>query len=1024
MKKKSSDYNVTRANGEQSEGFETSTVPAPASRFQTSQQAPSMVESSSKPEVETFVKKKVKSAGPTLRQEVVAEALGTKGVGGGAADGASAAAYGLRVMSFSGDAGSILGNASGTPAMRTEYQGTTRIDKRLSDANKDINFNASEQIMVEYDNIPPLAASESTVGYNGNPMNIAARSQKKTGYTPSEILYDRSLDFVEKDNFVFSTGQVVTQADVDYSAYPTKSYDEDLNETAIEIARGNFSPRAINVKLKKVNGHGIVSSFSVEEDDLSCNGETDQTVNAAATNHMIDLNKAELARQTIDANEGSPSMPHFNPLGRSVAQPTATVTYLQDLENVCGAEIYASYKFANKARAHFLSRTVKDGQQLVSPAIDALYGHLCGALDSDEIKTVFNDLSDGIFSTKGMKAGSAAILIPLFDSKGKYKTKGDLVNQPRGFKLHIQTADNNMDPFRCKKEFVAALNSIDAYSTIDHEYDPTAPVYITDNVRLIHPYSWAEALSFTRDNNGIKTYNSVAKRYYYNAGAGQNRYLVTMGDPLLNGIAHFMDLHANELAIQLFGDTWKTAGNGEEVEWTIPVVHSTTHFSLWDLLVCAATPYIIWERTNTMKDILDYEMYHEYPLLGNVRIKEANPLNAVNYGTIDPYKQMTTKVMLPSSSIRWKYPELFMTIGEDVMLPWYMNERSFSISGELTKSVLTPNFKAEFTTPVVRSGVKLAGLDDFFGMEVKDQLLVTDAIVRVPGNKTGAAFSGYIYKYDQQSDGIPVLRSDYVATLTAKDVYSTPRLLGWYFDAPAGTCSVIARQGLTPTVGKLLAMDQITLADMNASYRAIQYKGVYSSNETIIDRPLDVGSVNVNRAQSFAQVWGMERAGLAVKSVYFDLVLSLNEALRFNDEATTDPRVITLSDKSQFSPFVFGSYAVTGTGSNRHTSNTAYSINVADRPILFAPHLMMWTLIQKLPFVINPFENIDVTKPVADPFGIAYIFGLAGFMAANYDEELYNRANTFQTQGYGYISDPMTAASPVFKDSYIHTQIG
>lgn len=1018
---------IERSQAENAEKLDTVSVDAPSERFQDTQQRGDMAETTASPEASGFIKKKVKSHGAPLKQEVVAEALGVKGAGGNGVSGvASPSAFGLKVISFSGDTGTILGNASGTPSMGKSYQGDSRIDKRLSDANKDINYNASEQVMVEYDNIPPLAASESTVGYNGNPKNVAARSQKKTGFTPAEILYDRSLDFIEKDGFVYSAGQVVKQDGVEYGDYPTITRSADASEDVeFTASRGNYSPRTLEVKVKKINGRPVISSFQVLEDDISANTEQDVTVNASATNHLIDMNRAELSRQTIDADAGSPTSEHFNPLGRSVNQPTATVAWLQDLENVTGAEVYASYKFATKARAHFLSRTAKDGQALVSPAIDALYGHLTGALDSESIVAALGDLgADGYFSTKGIRHGSAAIMIPLFDSLGKYKTKGDLVNQPRGLKMHLQTADNNMDPFRVKKEFVAALNSIDAYSTIDHAYDPTAPVYIMDNVRLVHPYSWAKALKYHRDSDGVKVYDSTAFRYEYAAGSGLNSYVVTAADPILNGVSYFMDLHINEIYKALKG-----SDSDSEFTWSIPIVHSTTHFSLWDLLVCASTPYIIYERTNTMKDILDYEMFYKYPFTGNVRIAEANPLAGVNYGVMSPYSQMPVKEMLPSSSIRWKYPEMFAPVGEGYLAPYYFNERSFDFAQTTVgNSKLQANYSENFTTPVVRSGIKLSGLDDFFGMEVKDQLLITDRMTRIPGTSSGAAFAGCIYKYSQDSDGIPVLSKSFTDSITAQDVYATPRLLGWYADAPAGVCCSYAYDDGEPVVGDLVALGDIKLSDMKPSFRAIQYKGVYGANDVIVTRSLQVGSVNVNRAQSFVQQWGMYRAGFAYTSKFFDLVMSTNEAMAWVNYTATgeqgNPKFISLTEKAQFSPFVYGPYAVTGSGASRSTSNTAYSIDVEDRPILFSPHLMLWTVLQKLCFVINPFENTVSENPGCDPFGAAYLFGLAGFMAANYDEEVYNRANDYQNQGYGYTSDPMVAASPIFKDAYKYTQVG
>lgn len=313
-------------------------------------------------------------------------------------------------------------------------------------------------------------------------------------------------------------------------------------------------------------------------------------------------------------------------------------------------------------------------------------------------------------------------------------------------------------------------------------------------------------------------------------------------------------------------------------------------------------------------------------------------------------------------------------------------------------------------------------------MEVKDQLLITDRMVRLPFNRTLEPFKGYIYKYSQDSDGLIVANATNVAGSTAADYMATPRLCGWYFDAPATVCCVydgaLVKDVWTPALGRLAAANTIAIASVRPSYRAIQYKGVYGANEKIVTESLDVGSVSVNRAQAFTQVWGMKWAGFDVQSKYFDLVLSINQAIAYNNEVGTDPRFITLDERAQFSPFTFGPYAVETVGNTRVTTNTAKHADPNTTMILFSPHLMLWTLLQKLPFIINPFENSDDSRPAADPFGVAYIFGLAGFMSANYDEEIFNRANRVQNEGYGYTSDPMTSDSPIFKDAYSKTQIG
>lgn len=1008
MPKSYNKNSASRVDAEMNEKQPTMNVDAPSSRFQDRQQV-SNTEDATKMETPDsgFVKKKLEVGGSALRQEVASEIINAKSAG---APVMSPSTYGLKSLPFSGDTGTLLGDASGTPIMDKSAQGKTRVDKRLSDVNKDINYLASEQVAVAYQNVPPLAASEDTVGYNGTPKNIAVRSQKKSGLTSAEILFDRSLDFIEKDEFVFATGQVVKQEGVSYDDYPTKSFEygkfetadgielEDWHETTFSATRGNYAPNAIKVKVKRNSPTDVpyISSFEVIEDDFSCNNEDVATVNRASTNHKIDMNRAELARQTIDSDAGSPTSEHYNPLGRSVAQPTRTLAYLQDLENSTGATLFTAYKFANKAKMHYLKRTAKDGQDLVLPAIDALYGHLVGVNSRNELDRTFT-ADEGVFFNKaGMAAGSAALMIALFDSLRKYNTKADIVTQPRGLKMHLQTADNNLNPFRAKKEFISALNSIDVYSTIDRGYDAMSSVCITDNVRLVYPFSWRNMLKFTRTAPGARTYQSKVFTYYYAAGSGSNSYYIKCADPVLNGVAYFLDMHA----VKLFEALKPKNSNENEFELTIPTVHSTTHFSLWDLILCASAPYIIYERTNTMKDILDYEMFYKYPLQGNVEIMHADPLNCVNYTMARETGIITPGVMKPSSAIRWMWPEKFSNLGTHYLLPFYFSEDSYTKTEIGSIPALLDNGSRSISTPVIRSGVRLSYTDDYWNMSAKDNMLCMDIMVRAPFFKSGETFKGVIYKYSQQAEGIPTMLKSGVNEFTYADYHRTPRQLGWFMPAMSNECCIATAK----TFGS--AVLNSTGTDMcSSSFRAIMYKGIFNDNETI-NSILDKGSVNVNRAQAFTQYWIMRRAitGTGNTGVGFDLPLSLGDGFSNGSLVT---------DYTKFNPYIKSKYSldentVEGqfTDSNRYTGTPVVSL-----------HRILWPLIQKMPFVISPFDDATDTGTVVDPFGYAYIFNLAGFMAADYNEEDYNRQNEVQHQGYGFTVDPMVAKSPVFKDA-------
>lgn len=981
----------TRADFENKENLPTEAVDAPAERFQDTQQVNSAINQGDNATPDTtYQKKKVRAQGAQLKQNVAAEVITGKGGAGSYRDVMSPVALQLKTMSYSGDTSGLLGDMSGTPVLGKDAQGKTRFEKRNSDANKQINYIASEQVVVEYDNIPALAESKSTVGYNGTPKPAAARSQKTTGVTPADLLYDRSLDEIRRDEFVFTVGQTIKTAGVKYYDYPTVTTTIDADgvisdDTKFSIERGNYSPRSLEIKFDKDGGGAYLSSFEVKTDDFSINAASADVVDCSAMNQQIAVNQSELARQRIDAEAGSPTSAKFNPLGRSVAQPSQTVCYLRDMEQVTGAEVFAAYRFAQKARAYYLNRTAKDGQDIVGPAIDALYGHLTGAVDQAQLNAVFKpDDRAAFIDVAGLKAGSAAILLSAFDSPSKYKTKADLVNQPRGLKLHLQTADNNMNPFRVNPNFVKAMDCADVFSTIDRAYDPMSAVCVTDNVRLVHPYDWNKMLKFTRAASGAGRQYAADDQvltYRYAAGSGQNMYFVTCGEPVLNGVAYLLERMAASFYNAL-------GGKSGEVTMSIPIVHSTCHFSLWDYLVCAATPYILYERTNTFKDVLDFETFVAYPFPELVKLSDVNPLTSSNYTLSGSESPLVAGQMKPVSALRWTWGETFSPAGEAVILPWYFSEDGFEFSASTAesgaKTTIQNSVNRAFSTPVIRSGVRLDIVDDAAGFEPEALLLAQDCITHFTPLDNEDVHGG-VYKYSASSEGIPyVLLSNFKKLgLTYATMHKQPRMTGWLMPAYPGEACVYATKAPN-AYGVLCDGTQAFEPTESSSMRARQYTGAYTTFPTAL---LSKASRAVSRAQAFAQKWGEMRASgvfLNNCSANTDIGLSVNKYL---SGSTASMKAIT--NQTAFLPFS----------------------GEANVPIL-AMHKMWWTRISKLPVVINPFDL--AFGGMVDPFDLAYAFNLAGFMAADFNEMEYNRQNAYQNQGYGFTKDPYMDASPIF----------
>lgn len=1013
---------MTRKENEQAEGMvQVKEIDAPKTRFQQDQQIGKAMDAK---EVtagdQDYSKHDAKVKGTSLKQEVASKVLvnGTSGAASleTASVGSSARLAGARTMTYSGTEGTILGAASGTPNMGKSDRADSRLGRRLDPTNKKINYLVSEQIVVEYDQPKPLAESDSTQGYNGTPKNTSARMQKTRGTTPTDLLYDRSIDEIVRDEIIFTSGQYVKQSGVELADTPTLTYDvETKKEVAFTSKRGSYMPQTLEVTFDKKNGKAFVSSFSVTEADVTPAEVPYNIMNLSGTNAIIDMNAAEIDRQGIDSKAGIETNMNWSPLARAVAQPTATVGYLRDMENIVGAEVYASYRFANKSLAYQLNKASKDGQNLTGPRNEMLLGLIGAHVDSKDYDAsgLYSDPFNPVLESRG----APSLLIDLFDSAPKYKNKADVLTQPRSLKMHVQTADNNINQFKVKPEFVAALNSRDVFSTIDRGYDAMSPVCITDCVRLVHPISFKNSFGFTDDGSGRK-YTSQLFAYRY-----KNRmsfYVIKVTNPLLAAIAYFMDLYAESLYNKC-----------HDHKLSIPVVHSTRYLSTWDFLVCACVPYIQWERTNALKDVLDYEVAYEYPFHQLKDLGSLNPLAATNYTLKSRDEPLESHEMLPSVAISWILPETFTRLSDDkVLLPWYFTEGQFEFgasSGADTNATVGSGAKLGpwaglMNYPVTRAGVRSAYLDDLYSMSERDLRLCLDRLVVNPGySNTPANNKLSVYKYSQATEGGVI---DYNAkTLNAIDIIKTPRELGWFMVAPAGACQptriVLASEYKiedSRTDYSNLWKNEVNFSRVwDTSYRLRAWCNFYNQEISTNDSSLDAGAVAINRAENFVQKWN-ERCAVDPFYIYTDMtyqtITSANIAEQYFNAIPVAYTDICGANNNvlAFSNFGYSNYETTGTDTSTGVGQKYTSAKLA------RPDLLFYNRIQKLPFILNPFDSCKVAA--CDPYSFASLLNFAGFMESDYNEDCYNRIVQVQNQGWLFTKDPFVSDSPVFKDSY------
>jgi len=981
---------------------------APDSRFQTNQQVDKTGDFKSA--------KSDKSVDVTIREHTVPEqrynTVKTSSVknddkiAGGSSNSAISGVGLKAAASYSGKEGSIAGDISGTPIVGQPDRSSSRSGKKQDSTVKKVNYLINEQVTVEYSESKPLAEARDEVqGYNGSYRNLHARTQKRSGGVPADLYFDRSVDEYQKDFFYPIFGQYVTSA-ADKSKQTLKDVNEGeenpnvtgvtlspLNESpsltynkatglyeAYTNTRGSYLPKTLTIAVDK-DGQIVKMQYAVT--DVSAKGVDAVVADHASMNAIIDANQAEIDRQNMDVKAGDENSEGWSELPRAVKQPTQTVGFLRDIEAMTGSEVYMAFKKTAAASSYQLNKAGKDGQRVVGPIAEMFHGNMAGAKAVAANVSSEPESLDGIFHKDQYLTGSPALMIDVFDSKRKYKTKADVLLQPRGIRLHLNTASNNMAPLRLPKKFVEAVMNNEVFSTIGYEYDPFLPVMISDKAALILPYDPSKFMDITKgtENHTNFTYNFTNMR---------NNYNVEVEHPLYYGIKDFIE----SIGAQLY----ELCGADDIV---IPIQHSTTCFSLWSLIVLAATPYILRRRTNSMISVLDYENNFEYPFSQLITIREADPQSAVNYINADTAEPLVVKQMNPSAAIRWAFGENFWQVDEKaanneyhVVLPWYFNEDQFELVDGLMKLKDEP---AAMSFPSLRSGTRLSILDSLYNMSEREVRLSLDRMVVPPMYGTHSCYS--IYKYGVNTDGIPMVsyfgdKGD--DTLTWDKVVATPRELGFIIPAPGGT--------LTANTSGVKYGTTVASGPLHSGFVSFRLRSWFGGDaieapENEILTPL---AVNVNRAMSLRQIYLTIFAQDLGANDYadFGFIPSMSELFVANDDGYS-----AAVGRSLFIPF-------TDVDGVTQLTDSAYRVGSLQKAL--------WFFTQRMTLAINPFECIlrrgageDALK--FDPYDFLYYNGVAGFRASDYNEDIYNRLKRRIDEGLLFLSDPFVEDSPIFK---------
>jgi hypothetical protein len=1142
---------------EGAEGLETVKNDAPESKFQKDQQ----VAESTGFKVETgksdFKLDKRKAPGSTLKQEIAASVVKDASYGGSlSGDGAN-----FNGAKSSGSVGGILGASNATPvAGKSRADGRT--SKKLDRNSTKLNFIPNEQVLVEWDESKPLADSaDQDQGFNGTYRNEFARSQKDSEAVPGALMFDRSVDLLVKDNLYFGQGQKVHQSG--------SVTDEDLTCTMRPNAQGilkytsdgeysggktgNYLLKDVQILLSN-SGAPVYTLY--DDEDLSQSASESIANKSSAQDHILN-NDAELVRESMDSKAGDEKADIWTPLARAVKSPTQLVGFLRDMEATVGNEVLTAYRKFSTSMSFQLNRAHKDGQDTKGPAILANRGLGYNFVSKAATEaTLGSEIGTALFNRSAYLSGAASTMIPLYDSIAKYSTKADFLVQPRSYRMHLQTADNNMDPLKCSRLFNQAYASQEVFSTIDRDYDPMSPICLSDkaavisrlshhktgsyiqssvkytvkakgtgdteticlipkkieaelankglNAVLLYPheaagdidnisaygvvtadagYEFANGEEFKiligdiGDFSSSKAYkvgdmcvynkylymctaahaagawdgddftkqeysdsvdcgaltlacSSVAPTGFYWQGSGndtfnvkdcfinegseklyayqggpaiyayddlRNNYTIVVRNPLTEGFEKYLVESIGAKYHNLITDK----GNIGVV--TIPAVHSTMYFSLWSILLCAATPYIVKERINSMRDVLYYEKNVEYPFgstlisIGDCLSKGYSNFNYSNYDT-----ELGSKVMLPSTALTWILPETYQQVGyadskSQVLMPWYTNQAEVrNVGGSYTYL----DDASAMSFPSIRSGVKLASLDTLYGMSEKDVRLCLDKVSSFAGLSPTLG-SSHTYKYSSVGDGQLIL-SISPATMTAKNIMSLPRELGFFMTAPYGV--------LTPNYSGYINYDQSVLG--SSSFRCYYWYGgtPATTDDQGNDAILKSIAININRAANFKQSWYCVLASGTVPPIDHGFLLSANQAYNGSTGAL-------LNGRSEFKPYATLADEVNGP----YTTNMNYLRSIQK---------FLWTRIQKLPFILSPFDGYSIDNTgspndvvLCDPYDLLYVFGLGGFRASDFRESVYNREKEVVNQGLLFVSDPWIEDSPVFKDGSLSSGI-
>lgn len=1038
-----------RSKDEKQEGYDTVQTGLPSGRFQDSKQVltPDQlgVTESSIPGTDkavttsnvTSTAKKVKSK-MSIAPDVSVETLGNKQVGGVplAATQTVGSVAGLSSQSSADDTSKI-------PYSGGRYRPQTRYGKKRSEDLFEMDNTISEQVVPVVDDALDLRESpEAKQGYNGRKQFKQTRSKKNFEFvngsghevpkSPQQLLQETSADFIRESKMVYTNGQIIRTGLDAQADYPTVRADG----TACEITtmrKSNYHPYALNITVTDDHITGVeiaedrydVAASPLERDQANMNAQIDANNVAKA---MVKM-QTELGRETTDK---------WSPLGYVIHQPYEYNMLMHDIESTTGSIAATAYRSAVSSMAFQRNILAKDGVNPQANAVKMLVEGYAGALtNSTGAVLTNNNFNSVVFNQAAYQSGSAAALIAMFDSTGKYSTKADLLGMQRSLSLHLSQADNNINPFHCKPNFIKLLDKAHTFSTVDGNYNPMLPIFATNKIELMLPLSlnfflagWKNpnitTAGYWTDSDYANPYRDMTTgtlaNYAYQYSDLRNTYFTRIQHPIVEGIIRWLLKHEGAFV--------KTFGAGTTV---IPFEFNMENPSLLSFLICSASQDIAWERNIIFRDILFAGEQNTYVWDDLQGLDKLNPLYSTQL-TIGKYDEpLKLGKLAADTALRTMWHADFQLSdyanGEaQYFAPWYFNEQSF---GSTAGGTYTSNegwfdeaTAYNMSIPSIRDGVRHQYVDLIKGMDERDVRLSMDRYVGIPSFTTSAVdttdVSGsdttlwtryyddtsntdkgkYIklstIRYDGNSDGRLVIKYDLTTganrDLYSHSIYCIPKELGVIDDVYLYQYAV-SQVAANAVVTRTLLTGSIALGNGNTAHAMTGSSDFDLTSYRV--RSTSYTDAAIDRSAALSQSFWRAFASIAANTFNVNFVNSTGiiPAFSYNDGNSTD---------------LYAVYNLQSNNESSHAVDTQIRSNART----------IWTLLQRFFLPVNPFANcftINTTNHAYDPLEACSYFGFCGCLASDFTQDILERLDIHDQLGLDYTEDVFMKASLIFR---------